>query len=508
MTSPRLPALLGVLLAAAGALHAAERINHAGRILGPPPVVTNSILFNTPEGDAVVAAMQIFPTDNAWNEDVSQRPLLSNSAAMITQITNALATNRQTMRAFSEMNWVLVPDNQPPVPITFTNYPDESDPSPYPIPTNMPIETWPVGTGSLTLTQWQADTNNLGGDRHAIIVQPVTGGLWETWQARRSNTTWFASNGAKFNVNSNNLRSNDWTSADAAGLPMFPGVVRYDECARGTVEHALRLVVKRTRAEHLYPATHYASVPFTTNADVPAMGQRLRLKAGFNISTNWHPFEQAVLRALKKYGALVADNGGFCSISVAPDDRFPGDAFSNISSVAVTNLEVVQGTGATEGPRSPGKPVADAGPDVSVPFGQPATLAGIVTWSNTPPSVLWKLYAGPGAVNFGNATNAATAATFSAPGIYTLMLSAADGVHAVAYDAVIVTVTPLVTSAFLSGGNNVTFGWLTSSAPYFVEKTTNLLPPNWVVIQTNTGSNAMITIGPGENAAYFRLRAP
>ena len=123
----------------------AERINHEGRILGPPPAVANPILFNTTNADAILAAMQIFPPSSPWNEDISRRPLLPNSDAMIAQISADLASSRRTLRVFPEMNFVLVADSQPLISISFTNYPEESDPSPYPIPSNLPIETWPSG---------------------------------------------------------------------------------------------------------------------------------------------------------------------------------------------------------------------------------------------------------------------------------------------------------------------------------------------------------------------------
>src|SRR5206468_1201609 len=139
-----------------------ERINQEGRILGPVPVVTSPTLFNTAQADAILSAMQIFPVTNPWNEDISRRPLLFNSATMIAQLKSDLSSTRQTLRAFSEMNYVLVPDTQSRVTIPFVDYPDESDldggvfpDGSYPIPSNMPIETWPVGTGSLTLQQWQ-----------------------------------------------------------------------------------------------------------------------------------------------------------------------------------------------------------------------------------------------------------------------------------------------------------------------------------------------------------------
>lgn len=291
----------------------AERINHEGRILGPLPVVTNAVLFNTPEADAIVSALQIFPRDNAWNEDISRRPLLTNSDAMMSQILADLATNRRTLRAFQEMNFVLVPTNQPLVPVQFDTYADESDPSPYPFPPNTPIEGWPSQTGTQSLFDWQRDASGVGGDRHAIIIQPGTGLAWETWSTdlvvANNSTNWTAANGAKWNLNSNALRPAGWTSADAAGLSMLGGLVRYDECERGAVEHAVRLIVKRTRRAYVYPATHAAS---TTNyVHLPAMGQRLRLKGNFAIPSNWTRQEKAILRAMQKYGAIVADNGGF-----------------------------------------------------------------------------------------------------------------------------------------------------------------------------------------------------
>src|SRR6202795_519605 len=154
-----------------------ERINQEGRILGPAPVATAPTLFNTPQADGIVSAMQIFPVTNPWNEDISRRPLLSNSAAMITQLKSDLSSSRQTLRPFYEMNYVLVPDNQARITISFVDYPDESDldggtlpNGSYPIPSNMPIETWPRDTGTLTLQQWQMDATNVGGDRHGIIV--------------------------------------------------------------------------------------------------------------------------------------------------------------------------------------------------------------------------------------------------------------------------------------------------------------------------------------------------
>ena len=175
--------------------------------------------------------------------------------------------------------------------MNFFNYADESDLDGgsgtlgmYPVAPITPVETWPRGTGNLTLDQWQRDVNNTGGDRHSIMVAPGVGSIWETWLTKLVGTNWQASNGAKFDLNSNTLRPAGWTSGDAAGLPMFPALVRYDECERGMVEHALRLVVAKSRKEYIYPATHYASSIPASSTQYPAMGQRLRLQGEFRYS--------------------------------------------------------------------------------------------------------------------------------------------------------------------------------------------------------------------------------
>lgn len=481
-----------------------ERINHEGRILGPLPVVTNSILFNTTDADAIVSAMQIFPVTSPWNEDISRRPVLPNSDAMIAQITADLSASRRTLRVFQEMNFVLVPDTQPLMPVEFVDYPDESDPSPYPIPSNMPIEGWPTETGGLTLQQWQQDTNNVGGDRHSIVVQPGSGYFWETWQAKLVGTNWQASNGAKFNLNTNGLRPAGWTSGDAAGLPMFPALPRYDECQRGMVEHACRIVVARSRREYIYPATHYASTTPATQTNVPAMGQRLRLKSSYAIPTNWSMQEKALLLGLKKYGAIVADNGGFFSISITPDDRWPTGAFDHIPTLGITNFEVIQTTGANEGPRSPGAPVANAGPDQATSAARPAQLQGYVNFSGAPPQIQWRQYSGPGIVTFGNASQTNTTAAFSVPGLYTLLLSADDGVHAVAYDTALITATSVLSLTISNAGANVTLRWTGAAPPYVVESTPGLSPASWSGVVTTSVQSVMMPLT--KTNTFFRVK--
>jgi hypothetical protein len=501
-------ALVGWLLSSGAAF--AERINQEGRILSPLPVVTNSILFNSPDADAVVSAMQIFPVTNPWNEDISRRPVLTNSDAMIAQIISDLSSSRRHLVAFQEMNFALVPDSQPKQSIYFMFYPDESDldggTSPfglYPIPANLPIEGWPTQTGTQTLAQWQ--TNNNGSDRHSIVVEPGSGFIWETWLTFLTPTNWVAANGAKFNLNTNALRHADWTSGDAAGFPMFPALVRYDEAERGMVEHACRLVVKRTRYNtYIYPATHYAAPSTNTSVNLPAMGQRLRLKSGFVIPANWTKEEKAVLLALKKYGAMVADNGNFFSISVTPDDRWPANVFDDLTTISITNFEVIQTTGPTEGPRSPGAPVANAGPDHSAVLGTPAQLQGSVNFTGSPPVIQWKLYSGPGSVAFGNAAQTNTTATFSAPGIYTLILSADDAIHSVAYDAVVLTASSPISLSLTRAGTNLSLTWTGGLPPFTLQQTPTLSSAAWTAIATTATQNANIAIT--NPASFFRVQ--
>jgi hypothetical protein len=501
------PGILGVLLwFVFPPCVAAERINQEGRILGPLPVVTNAILFDTNRADAVVSNMQIFPVTNPWNECISNRPVLSNSTAMIAQIVMDLHTNRAVLTPEFEMNYVLVPDNQPLVPIQFLTYPEDSDLNGgtypfglYPIPTNMPIESWPVGTGGQTLYQWQT---NSGGDRHSIVIQPGAGFSWETWEAQLVATNWQAANGAIFNLNTNGLRPAGLTSGDAAGFPMFPALVRYDEAERGLIEHACRLVVAKSLKAYIYPATHYASS--ITNGNYPAMGQRLRLKSTFTVPAGWTKEEKTVLAGLKKYGAMVADNGNYFSISITPDDRWPPGCFDDLTGISATNFEVIQTTGPNEGPRSPGAPVANAGPDRTVPLGVPVMLSGMVTYSNPPPVILWKLYSGPGTLTFGNSAQTNTTATFNAPGVYTLELSAADGVHAVAYDAAIFTVTTAINLSIVMTGTNVNLSWTGGTAPFVVQETATLLAGSWSnVLSTNAQSVSLPLTGAGE---FFRVQ--
>jgi len=304
----------------------------------PALTITRPLMFDTPDADRVLEAMQIFPKDSAWHEDIRKRPRHAMSDAIIRSIGADLPLGYNL-----DMNFVIVPPNQPRVPVRITEYPDESDPGPFPVPENAPIENWPLAhnedTKALpgpetTLAQFQREGT---GDRHLILVDPVNGKLHEFWQARLTPSGWQASQASTFDLTSNSMRREGWTSADAAGLPIFPAVVRYDEVARGRVDHALRVTVKRSRRGYVYPARHFASR--FDDPTLPRMGERLRLRQDFDVS-GFPPHARAILNGLKTYGMFVADNGANWLISIAPDRRIQG--LESLSRVKGADFEVIE----------------------------------------------------------------------------------------------------------------------------------------------------------------------
>jgi hypothetical protein len=307
----------------------------------PHPSITRTAMFDTPEADRRLAALQIFPPDNPWNQDVSRLPVHPNSAAIIASIGAQKQIDYNL-----DMNFVIIPPDQPRVPVKLTLYPHESDPGPYPVPDNMPIENWPLrrNEDSAAIPKPGATLEDIQrhgtGDRHGIVVDPAGGLLYEFYQARKTDAGWEASQASIFDLKSNKLRPERWTSADAAGLPIFPAVVRYDECERGMVSHALRFTVRRTRRAYVYPARHFASR--LTDENLPRMGERLRLRRDFDIS-GFPPHAQAILKGLKKYGMFVADNGGDWRLSIAPDRRLKG--LENLTRLKGSDFEVVQTEG-------------------------------------------------------------------------------------------------------------------------------------------------------------------
>jgi hypothetical protein len=271
----------------------------------------------------------IFPASNAWNQRVDRLPVAADSEAIVA----AIGRDDHVHADFGSGLW-----NGGPIGIPFTvvratqrklrvqfEYADESDRGPYPIPRNVKIEG---GRAS-------------DGDRHAIILDRDRCRLYELFALYPAGSGWRAGSGAIWNLRSNRLRPAGWTSADAAGLPIFPGLARYDEVARGRIDHALRFTVQRTRRAYVHPARHFASS--ATDPTLPPMGLRFRLKSSFD--TRSFPRQaRIVLEALKRYGMIVADNGSNWYISGAPDRRWSNEQLHTLHRVPGSAFEVVDTT--------------------------------------------------------------------------------------------------------------------------------------------------------------------
>jgi hypothetical protein len=277
-----------------------------------------------------VAGCAIFAADNVWNAPVDTLPLDASSAAYVA----AIGADAYVHADFGAGEWppgsgapigvpyVTAPGTQPRVAVTF-DYADESDPGPYPIPLDAPIEGGPDSDG----------------DRHVLVLERDGCILYELYYAfPQADGSWTAGSGAVFDLGSYALRPAGWTSADAAGLPILPGLVRYDQVAAGEIRHALRFTAPQTRKAYVWPARHYASS--LTGPQYPPMGQRFRLRADFDVST-FSPEVQVILQALKKYGLILADNGSAWYISGAPDERWDNDALHELHRLHGSDFEAV-----------------------------------------------------------------------------------------------------------------------------------------------------------------------
>ncbi len=270
---------------------------------------------------------RVFPADNPWNKPIDKEPVDPNSDTLIASI----GLNASLHPDFGA-NWnggpfgipyIVVAGSTPRVTVTF-DYADESDPGPYPIPANAPIEGGARSTG----------------DRHILIIDRDNWKLYELFAAYPNGGSWKAGSGAIFDLKSNALRPAGWTSADAAGLPIFPGLVRYDEVMQQReIKHAIRFTAVRTRRGYVYPASHFASSYI--GLDRPPMGMRVRLKSGYDIS-GFPPCAQVILKAMKTYGMILADNGGNWFISGAPDARWNDDEINTLKRVHGSDFEVVK----------------------------------------------------------------------------------------------------------------------------------------------------------------------
>lgn len=271
-----------------------------------------------------------FPADNLWNQSIANAPVDPNSSAII----NFIGASDPLHPDFGSglyngssigIPYVVVDGSEPFVNINFTAYGDESDPGPMPVPATAPIEGYPTpGTG----------------DRHVLVLDSKTCWLYELYSAYpQSNGSWNAASAAVWDLTANEKRPLTWTSADAAGLPVFPGLIRYDEVAAGHINHAIRFTLHYSRAAFTPPASHWAAN--STNSLAAPMGMRLRLKPSFDIS-RFSPANQVILRALQQYGMIMADNGSNMFISGTPDDRWNNTDLHNLSSVTASDFEVVE----------------------------------------------------------------------------------------------------------------------------------------------------------------------
>jgi len=272
-----------------------------------------------------IGGCQVFPSDNPWNTDISHYPVDPNSSTYLAHM-NAGTTFLHPdfgRNPHYGIPFVVVPPDQPFVPMKFFLYPRESDPGPYPFPSDAPVEGGPHATG----------------DRHVLVIDQGDCHLYETYRSFYKGPGWRAGNGAVFDFGSNALRPDGWTSADAAGLPIFAGLVRYDEATAGQIDHAIRFTVHQTQEGYIHPATHWASQ--TTDPGYPPMGLRVRLKADFDISRYKGP-AHAILAAMQHYGMFVADNGSDWYFTGAPDSRWNDNDLNTLKTVPASAFEVVQ----------------------------------------------------------------------------------------------------------------------------------------------------------------------
>ena len=269
-----------------------------------------------------------FPRNSHWNRRIDDLPVHRNSDALVRSIgldegLHPDFGSGKYQGGRIGIPYVSVPRGQRKVRVRFA-YADESDAGPYPIPRDVPIE----------------GGRDSDGDRHVIVVQRGTCKLYELFDAHPvdGGDRWRAGSGAIWDMDTNKLRPKGWTSADAAGLPIFPGLVRWHDVKHGAIRHAIRFTVSRTRREYIYPARHFASD--SNDNDLPAMGQRLRLKRSFDIS-GFPKQVRVILKALKVYGMIVADNGSDWYLTGAPHRRWNNDALHRMGEVEGRHFEVV-----------------------------------------------------------------------------------------------------------------------------------------------------------------------
>jgi len=307
-----------------------------------------------------------FPSDNLWNKDISSAPVDSNSANIINYIGSTIGIHPdfgsgEYNGSYMGIPYTIVDGTETLIPVNYSAYGSESDAGPMPVPLTSPIEGYP---------------NPGSGDRHVLVLDNANCFLYELYSSYPQSSSWNAASGAVWDLLSDEQRPYSWTSADAAGLPIFPGLVRYDEVASGAINHALRFTLQNSIAAFTPPASHWAST--TSNADAAPMGTRLRLKAGFNVST-FSATNQVILNAMKKYGLIMADNGSSMYLSGAPDSRWDNSDLHNLGQVTAADFDVIQITPLYTSSNVPSGPspqiTSFSASSTSISAGTPVTLS-------------------------------------------------------------------------------------------------------------------------------------
>ena len=329
------------------------------------------------EAQQVIGGCLVLPANNIWNTPIDTLPVLSNSSSMVTTIGASTGFHADFGAGLWDggpigIPFITVAGSQTKYPATFL-YADESDSGPYAVPLNAPIEG---GSSS-------------SGDRHAIAIDTTNCILYELYDAYPQASSWNADSGAIYDLKSNALRPAGWTSADAAGLPIMPGLITYDEVQSGEIKHAIRFTVPQSRRAYVWPARHYASS--LTGTQYPRMGERFRLKATFDISS--YPADvQVILRAMKKYGIILADNGSAWYISGEPDDRWNNTNLHTLGNLLGSNFEAVDASSLMIDPNSGaavqnGVTVSVSPASATVRAGRTQTFTGTVTGASG--GVMW-----------------------------------------------------------------------------------------------------------------------
>jgi hypothetical protein len=317
--------------ASSGSVNVTVTAQSGGNPPPPPPPPPNSACSGISVGQGgSLNGFLPFPADNLWNTNIASAPVDPNSAAIISYIGTTDPVHPDfgsgTYNGSSiGIPYIVVDSTQTPVVINFTAYGDESDPGPMPLPASAPIEGYP---------------NPGSGDRHVLVIDNSTCWLYELYSSYpQSDGSWNAASAAVWDLTADGQRPYTWTSADAAGLSIFEGLVRYDEVAAGVIKHAVRFTLQNSQAAFVPPASHWAAT--TSNSSAAPMGMRMRLKPSFDIS-QFSAANQVILKALQQYGMIMADNGSNMYISGAPDDRWDNDDLHNLGQLTASDFDVVE----------------------------------------------------------------------------------------------------------------------------------------------------------------------